>query len=119
MGKKFGFFNQHMLQIRPGEGTVFHLVNAAVFGVGAKQRVHDHADPGLSLAAVALNEQHHLPPGAGNQAVAHEFLQSQNVLRLQKLRQKLQPGLRLRCFGIVEDGQAVQAEVLFLHEPAH
>ena len=80
--------------------------------------MHHHADPGLALAAVSLNEQHHLTPGAGNQAVSHELLQGQNVLRLQKFRQKPQPDLRLRCVGIVGDGQAVQAEAFFLHEVA-
>ena len=107
-----------MLQIRPGEGAVFHLVDAAVLGIGAEQGVHHHADPGLALAAVSLNEQHHLTPGAGNQAVAHELLQGQNILRLQKFRQKPQPDFRLRCVGIVADGQAVQAEASFLHEAA-
>ena len=80
--------------------------------------MHDNADPGLAFAAVALDEQHDLTPGAGNQAVAHELLQGQNVFRFQKLRQKPQPDLRLRCVGIVANGQAVQAEAFFLHEAA-
>ena len=80
--------------------------------------MHHHTNPGLPLAAVALDEQHYLTPGAGNQAVAHELLQGQNVFRLQKLRQKPQPDLRLRCVGIVGNGQAVQAKTLFLHKPA-
>lgn len=102
-----------MLQIGPGEGTALHLGDAAVFQIAAQKLLHHHADAALALAAVALEQHHHLPAVRRNQAVAEVFLQGQNVLWFQQVRQKPQPCHRLRRAGVISDGETVAAEFFF------
>ena len=104
---------QLVLQIGAGEGAALHLGDATVFQVAAEQLLHHHADAALALAAVALEQHHHLPAVRRDQAVAEVFLQGQNVLRFQKIGQKPQPGHRLRCARVISDGKPVAAEFFF------
>ena len=106
------YHQQLVLQIGAGEGAALHLGDAAVFHVAAQQLLHHHANAALALAAVALEQHHHLPAVCRNQAVAEVFLQGQNVLRFQQVRQKPQPCHRLRRGGVIVDRQAVAAEFL-------
>ena len=78
---------QLVLQIGAGEGAALHLGDAAVFQVAAEHFLHHHADAALALAVVALEQHHHLPAVCRNQAVAEVFLQGQDVLRFQQVRQ--------------------------------
>lgn len=77
--------HQQMLQIRSGEGTDFHLLNASGIHVVSQQGAHHEANSGLTLAAFAHQEQHLLSLGGRDQAVAHVFLQGGDVLRIQNL----------------------------------
>ena len=112
------YHQQLVLQIGAGEGAALHLGDAAVFQVAAQQLLHHHADTALALAAVALEQHHHLPAVRRNQAVAEVFLQGQDVLRFQKIGQKPQPCHRLRCAGVILDGKPVAAEFLLRAECA-
>ena len=107
-----------VLQIGSGKGAALHLGDAAVFQVAAEHFLHHHADTALALAAVALEQHHHLPAVCRNQAVAEVFLQGQDVLRFQQVRQKPQPCYRLRRAGVISDGEPVAAEFLFRAECA-
>ena len=109
---------QLVLQIGSGEGAALHLGDAAVFQVAAEQLLHHHADAALALAAVALEQHHGLPAVRRNQAVAEVFLQGQNVLRFQQVRQKPQPCYRLRRAGVISDGEPVAAEFFLRAERA-
>ena len=104
------YHQQLVLQIGAGEGAALHLGDAAVFQVAAEQLLHHHADAALALAAVALEQHHHLPAVCRNQTVAEVFLQGQNVLRLQQVRQKPQPCHRLRRAGVIVDRKPVAAK---------
>ena len=107
------YHQQLVLQIGSGKGAALHLGDAAVFQVAAEHFLHHHADAALALAAVALEQHHDLPAVRRNQAVAEVFLQGQNVLRLQQVRQKPQPGHRLRRARVISDGKPVAAEFFF------
>ena len=104
---------QLVLQIGAGEGAALHLGDAAVFQVAAEHFLHHHADAALALAVVALEQHHHLPAVCRNQAVAEVFLQGQDVLRFQQVRQKPQPCHRLRRAWVISDGKPVAAEFFF------
>ena len=105
-----------VLQIGPGKGAALHLGDTAVFQIVTQHLLHHHTDAAFSLAAVAFEQHHGLPAVGGDEAVAEILLQGQNVLILQKLRQKMQPCHRLRSVGIIFDGQAVAAELLLIGE---
>ena len=107
-----------MLQIGTSEGACLHLCDTACVHVAAQQRTKDNTNAAFALAALADQQKHLLAFGGGNKAVPHKFLQGQDVLRLQKLRQKMQPCHWLRSFWIVGNGQTVPAEILFRTECA-
>ena len=102
-----------MLQIRAGKGACLHLGDAAGVHVVSQQRAKHQPDAALALATLAGEDQHLLSLGGGDKAVPHELLQGGNVLRLQKLGQKMQPFLRLRRVGLIGYRQTVPAEVFF------
>ena len=104
--------HQQMLQIRSGEGTDFHLLNASGIHVVSQQGAHHEANSGLTLAAFAHQEQHLLSLGGRDQAVAHVFLQGGDVLRIQKLIKKRKPLCGCRCAGVVGNRKPVDAEIL-------
>ena len=96
-----------MLQIRAGKPVFGDLADAPVFHVAAEDGIQHHTDLALALAAFPLDDHHALPLCAGDQAITEIFLQSRDVLFVKQVMQKPQPVLRLRCFWVISDRQAV------------
>ena len=65
---------QAAFQIGTGKTVVLHFLDAAVAGGIPHEPFQHQPDAGLALAALADNEHHLLPLGAGDQAVAQIFL---------------------------------------------
>ena len=61
---------QAAFQIGTGKAVVLHFLDAAVAGGISHEPLEHQPDAGLALAALADNEHHLLPFGAGDQAVA-------------------------------------------------
>ena len=72
-----------VLQIRTAEPVALHLLNAGGIHAVAQQGTHDKTDTAFALAAFADHQEHLLPLGGGQQAVAEEFLQGWDVIFLQ------------------------------------
>ena len=93
-----------MLQVSPGKTVFRYLTDAAVLGVAVTEQFQENsADLALSFSAVSLDDHHPLSLVTGNQAVANEFLKRQDILRIQKIIQKMQPAFRLGCIGVITD----------------
>ena len=107
-----------MFQISSGEGICLHFCNTASIHAAAQQSSHDQTNAGLSLTAPAGNDEHLLSLCGGNQAVAYEFLERQNVARREKLVQERQPPRRRWGVWYIAHQQAVDTEVLFRGECA-
>ena len=101
---------QAAFQIGTGKTVVLHFLDAAVAGGISHELFQHQSDAGLALAALADNEHHLLPLGAGDQAVAQIFLQGGDVGIVQQLVQKGQPAVRAGGFGVILHRQAVLAE---------
>ena len=101
---------QAALQIGTGKAVVLHLLDAAIAGGIPHEPLEHQPDAGLALAALANDEHHLLPLGAGNEAVAQILLQGGDVGIVQQLVQEGQPAVRGGGFGVVLHRQAVLAE---------
>ena len=91
----------NVFQIGAGKPVVGYFCNAAVFHIAAKQTRQHRADLRFSLAALALEDHHALPFGAGNEAIADILLKGWNVLRVEQIGKKPQPDNRLSRLRIV------------------
>ena len=78
---------QAAFQIGTGKAVVLNLLDAAVAGSISHEPFEHQPDAGLALAALADNEHHLLPFGAGDEAVAQIFLQGGDVGIVQQLVQ--------------------------------
>ena len=65
---------QAAFQIGTGKTVVLDFLDAAVAGGISHEPLEHQPDAGLAFAALADNEHHLLPLGAGDQAVAQIFL---------------------------------------------
>ena len=92
---------QAAFQIGTGKAVVLHFLDAAVAGGIPYEPFQYQPDAGLALAALADNEHHLLPLGAGDQAVAQILLQGGDVGIVQQFMQEGQPAFRAGCFGVV------------------
>ena len=101
---------QAAFQISTGKTVVLDFLDAAVAGGVSHEPFQYQPDAGLALAALADNEHHLLPFGAGNEAVAQILLQGGDVGIVQQLVQKCQPAFRVGCLGVVLHRQAVLTE---------
>ena len=101
---------QAAFQIGAGKTVILHFLDAAVAGGISHEPLEHQPDAGLALAALADNEHHLLPLGAGDQAVAQILLQGGNVSIVQQLVQEGQPTVRGGGFGVILHRQAVLAE---------
>ena len=101
---------QAAFQIGAGKTVVLHFLDATVAGGISHESFQYQPDAGFALAALADNEHHLLPLGAGNQAVAQILLQGGDVGIVQQLVQKGQPAVRAGGFGVILHRQAVLAE---------
>ena len=70
---------QAAFQIGAGKTVILHFLDAAVAGGISHESLEHQPDAGLALAALADNEHHLLPFGAGDQAVAQILLQGGDV----------------------------------------
>jgi len=68
------YHQQAAFQISAGKAVVLDFLDAAVAGGIPHEPFQHQPDAGLALAALADNEHHLLPLGAGDQAVAQIFL---------------------------------------------
>ena len=101
---------QAAFQISAGKTVVLHFLDAAVAGGISHEPFQYQPDARFALAALADNEHHLLPFGAGDQAVAQIFLQGGDVGIVQQLVQKSQPAVRGGGFRVIFHRQAVLAE---------
>ena len=109
---------EDMLQIGTSKSVLRYFPDAAILHVGAEQNSQHSADLRLPFAAIALDDHHSLALIAGNQTVADVFLQGGNVLRVEKVIQKLQPEDRFRGVGVIGHREAVADDFRFsLHKP--
>lgn len=95
----------NVLQIGAGKPVVGDFCNAAVLHIAAKQPRQHGTDLRFSFAALALEDHHALPLGAGNEAIADILLKGGNVLRVEQIGKKPKPDNRLSCLWIVVDGK--------------
>ena len=79
---------QAAFQIGAGKTVILHFLDAAIAGGISHEPFQYQPDAGLALAALADNEHHLLPLGAGDQAVAQILLQGWNVSIVQQLVQE-------------------------------
>ena len=79
---------QAALQIGAGKTVVFDFLDAAVAGGISHEPFQHQPDSGFALAALANDEHHLLPFGAGDKAVAQIFLQGGDVGIVQQLMQE-------------------------------
>ena len=79
---------QAAFQIGTGKAVVLDFLDAAVAGGISHEPLEHQPDAGLALAALADNEHHLLPFGAGDQAVAQILLQGGDVGIVQQLVQE-------------------------------
>ena len=101
---------QAAFQIGTGKAIVLDFLDAAIAGGVSHEPFQHQPDSGFALAALADNEHHLLPLGAGDQAVAQIFLQGVDVSIVQQLVQKGQPAVRAGGFGVVLYRQTVLTE---------
>ena len=73
----------NVFQIGAGKPVVGNFGDAAVFHIAAKQTRQHRTDLRFSLAALALEDHHALPFGAGNEAIADILLKGWDVLRVE------------------------------------
>ena len=66
---------QAAFQIGTGKAVVLHFLDAAVAGGIPHEPFEHQPDAGLAFAALADDEHHLLPLGAGDQTIAQIFLQ--------------------------------------------
>ena len=92
---------QAAFQIGAGKTVILHFLDAAIAGGISHEPLQHQPDAGLALAALADNEHHLLPFGAGDQAVAQILLQGGDVGIVQQLVQKGQPAVRAGGFGVI------------------
>ena len=95
----------NVFQIGAGKPVVGNFGDAAVLHIAAKQPRQHRTDLRFSLAALALEDHHALPFGAGNEAIADILLKGGNVLRVEQLREKSQPDNRPLGLRIVSNGK--------------
>ena len=105
-----------MLQVGAGEAAGLYLRHAARRHVRAEQRAEHQPDAALALAAAPNEHQQLLPLRRRQQAVAHELLQRRDVLGVEQLAEKAQPGLRRRRALVVGHREPVAAELALLAE---
>ena len=79
---------QAAFQIGTGKAVVLDFLDAAVAGGISHEPFQYQPDAGFALAALADNEHHLLPFGAGDQAVAQILLQGVDVSIVQQLVQE-------------------------------
>ena len=101
---------QTIFKVSAGKTAGLDLLDTAVAGGIAQQVLQHQTNARFALTALADQEHHLLPLGAGNEAVAQIFLQGGDVLRLQQLIQKGKPAFRLGGFGIIGYRQTVPAK---------
>ena len=77
---------QLVLKIGSGERACLDLRDAPGIHIRAEQRAQNQSYTRFSLTAFADQEKHFLSLCRWNEAVAHELLQGQNVVRFKKLR---------------------------------
>mgnify|MGYP004643086753 CR=1 FL=1 len=65
---------QSAFQIGTSKAVILHLLDTTVAGGISHEPLEHQPDAGLAFAALADNEHHLLPLGAGDQAVAQIFL---------------------------------------------
>lgn len=78
--------NRLMFLINSGKRVALHLGNAAAFQVVTQHLLHYNPDTAFAITAIAFQQHHGLPTVSGKKAIAEVFLQSKNVLVLQKFR---------------------------------
>ena len=79
---------QAAFQIGAGKTVVLHFLDVAVAGGISHEPFQYQPDARLALAALADNEHHLLPLGAGDEAVAQILLQGGDVGIVQQLVQE-------------------------------
>ena len=92
-----------VFQVCAAESVALHLLDAGGIHAVPQQRAHDKANAAFALAALALEDHHALPFGAGNEAIADILLKGWDVLRVEQIGKKPQPDNRLSRLRIVVD----------------
>ena len=102
-----------VFQICPCKAVFGDFSHAAVLHVIAEYMGIHRADLALSFAAAAFDDHHSLTFVAWDQAVAAEFLESSDILRIKQLIQEIQPMYGRRRFRVITDGEAGPDDFIF------